>query len=206
MDRSNPESPHATSPIGQMSQLPPAMVSSTSDLGSAVSMSISNPSIPSVISEASSVDLVDTVRPVEPEEKADHMSSGDTVISKQLQELHDDGYTPDDDHDENAFDSDGSDAYDDSSDSDGGLVMTARRRSSAKATTATVDEELNNNTSSNGKEKRAMGLLMRSKKSSRSESSNTMKKVRTHDGEEEHKDHPQEESHEAPLEAQVQQE
>ena len=162
---------HSTSPTTQGSQLPPPMVSSTSDFGSAVSVSMSNPSIPSVISEASSVDSRDVLPPTsEPEEKTDLMSSDDTLNPRPQyrEETPDEGYTAD-----VALNSDEEEEYDDSSDSDGGLVM-SRRRSATKAPPDSA-----------AKDRREAALSLRSKKSSRSGSSNTMKKIRSQDGENE---------------------
>lgn len=166
LDLSNPTS-HDASPTGPIAQLPPAMVSSSSDFGSAVSMSVSNPSIPSVISEASSVDPGDGMPTKELDEKRNE-SSNDTLNGKPavLDEVFDDGYSPD--H-EQPLDSDGSE-YDDSTDSDGGLVMT-RRRSKVS------NSESSSHVQSNYKERRGTGFSTRSKKSSRSGSNNTMKKV-----------------------------
>jgi len=170
------ESSLGNSPTTQGSQLPPPMVSSTSDFGSAVSVSMSNPSIPSVISEASSVDPRDAfVQPTEHEEKTDLMSSDDTLNPRPLyrEEVPDEGYTADNpDVALNSDEEEGED--DDSSDSDGGLVM-SRRRSATKAPTDSA-----------AKDRREAALSPRSKKSSRSGSSNTMKKVRSQDGENDH--------------------
>jgi [calcium/calmodulin-dependent protein kinase] kinase len=152
------------------------MVSSTSDFGSAVSVSMSNPSIPSVISEASSVDPRDAfVQPTEHEEKTDLMSSDDTINPRPQyrEEIPDEGYTADDP--DVALNSDEEEGeYDDSSDSDGGLVM-SRRRSATKAPPDSA-----------ARDRREAALSLRSKKSSRSGSSNTMKKVRSQDGENDH--------------------
>ena len=171
LDISNPGSSHETSPTAHSNQLPPPLVSSTSDFGSTVSISMSNPSIPSVISEASSVDPLDTIPAREPEQKTDLMSSDDTLNPKPLyrEEVHDDGYTADDQ--DSAVNSGDEDEYDSSSDSDGGLVM-SRRKSAAKPTGSVVADS---------KEQRNTALPARSRKSSRSGSSNTMKKVRTRD-------------------------
>ena len=172
-DISSPDSQQfGTSPTGQDVSLPPPELSSMSDLGSTstVSASMSNPSIPSVISRASSVDPTDAIPPTIPE-KTDLMSSDDTLNPKTTRfedEVTDDGYIGDD----NVLNSDEDDeAYDDSSDSDGGLVM-SRRKSATKAFGEAA------------KERRGTGLSVRSKKSSRSGSSNTMKKIRTRDSEE----------------------
>ena len=170
-DTSAAGSSHETSPTTQSSQLPPPMVSSTSDFGSAVSVSMSNPSIPSVISEASSVDPKDVLLPHS--EKTDLMSSDDTIGERPLyrDEVTDDGYTAD--NNEEALNSDNDEYYDDSSDSDGGLVMSRRK----SATRAPADST---------KERRAAALTIQSKKSSRSGSSNTMKKVRSQQSDDEH--------------------
>ncbi|KAK5127631.1 hypothetical protein LTR85_006972 [Meristemomyces frigidus] len=179
---SNPVS-QETSPTSHSAHLPPAMVSSSSDFGSAVSMSISNPSIPSAISEASSVDLADG-SPIEELEEKHDVSSDDTLNPQAMmeeEEHRDEGYSPDADQ---ALDSENDDdEYDSSSDSDGGLVM-SRRKSKTPSNPArgnlgaTLDQ-------ANGKERRGTGLSARSKKSSRSGSNNTMKKVRTRDSEDE---------------------
>lgn len=165
-DLSNPSS-HEASPTGPIAQLPPAMVSSSSDFGSAVSMSVSNPSIPSVISEASSIDAADGMPMEELDEKRNE-SSNDTLNENPtaMEEVFDDGYSPD--H-ERPVGSDESE-YDESSDSDGGLVMT-RRRSKVS------NPDSSSRVQSNYKERRGTGLSTRSKKSSRSGSNNTMKKV-----------------------------
>ena len=175
LDISSPTSPHETSPTGQGAQLPPPLVSSTSDFGSTVSVSISNPSIPSVISEASSVDPRDTMPQAHPETKTDLMSSDETIDQgpRYRDEVPDEGYTPD--NPDNAITSDDDGSYDSSSDSDGGLVM-HRRKSAAKQTSPNDNEG-----SSQPKRLPGTGLSANSKKSSRSGSSNTMKKVRTHD-------------------------
>lgn len=174
LDISNPASSHETSPTAHSSQLPPPLVSSTSDFGSAVSISMSNPSIPSVISEASSVDPMDRMPPRASEEKNDLMSSDDTINPKPKyqEEPSDEGYAADDP--DVVLDSDNEGDYDSSSDSDGGLVM--RRKSAGKAPSVI---------SGDGKEQVASSLSARAKKSSRSGSSNTMKKIRTRDSEDE---------------------
>ncbi|KAK0270135.1 hypothetical protein LTR35_014383 [Friedmanniomyces endolithicus] len=205
---SNPVSPHETSPTSHhLTQLPPAMVSSSSDFGSAVSMSMSNPSIPSVISEASSVDPADR-EPLEDEDLAEkrNVSSDDTLNpdpdpgleevmpmhegflagreERQQQRLHHAYETEDDDDDD--------DMYDSSSDSDGGLVMTRRRSKTAAAPpslstsgdllAAALERPANPGVGVGGKERR---MSARSKKSSRSGSTHTVKKVRTRDSGEE---------------------
>ena len=174
VDTSRPAS-HETSPTGHCAQLPSALVSSTSDFGSAVSMSISNPSIPSVISEASSVDPIESMTTEEHEHKRN--VSSDETLSPQARlydEQIDEGYAPDA---EQALDSEPDDEYDSSSDSDGGLVM-SRRKSKTPSLGATLG-------ALGSKERRGTGLSIRSKKSSRSGSNNTMKKVRTRDSEDE---------------------
>ncbi|KAK3706727.1 hypothetical protein LTR37_012571 [Vermiconidia calcicola] len=171
MDISNYVSPTETSPTSHGSQLPPP-VSSSSDFGStsAVSMSFSNPSIPSVISEASSVDPMDAV-PSQAQEKLDIMSSDDTINPEvpERVETPDEGYAADDPDD--AVNSSDDDEYDDSSDSDGGLVM-SRRKSVAKPPGEAAPS---------AKQRRGTGMSARSRKTSRSGSNNTAKKVRTRD-------------------------
>ena len=174
LDISNPDSSLETSPTAHDGR--PPLVSSTSDFGSAASMSISNPSIPSVISEASSVDATD--QPLSrPESEKDLMSSGDTIHDRPLpsqqqqqqqqyrDEPLDEGYTADPG---SAVNSD-EDDYDSSSDSDGGLVM-SRRKSVPKSSPPAAS-------SSPEKSRRGTGVSARSRKSSRSGSSNTMKKI-----------------------------
>ena len=171
LDIWNPGSSHETSPTGQSHQLPTPLVSSTSDFGSTVSVSMSNPSIPSVISEASSVDPRDVAATQqEQEHKTDLMSSDETINPEQ--EAHDEGYVADDP--DNALNSDDEEEYDSSSDSDGGLVM-SRRKSAAKGPSLVVAVE------SSKEGQRRTSLTARSRKSSRSGSSNTMKKVRSRD-------------------------
>ncbi|KAM3420821.1 hypothetical protein BST61_g4065 [Cercospora zeina] len=157
---STPATPdETTSPHGAASQLPAALVSSSSDLGSAMSMSISNPSMPSAASEVSSVG--------DPNGDTDRKESSDDTLSQEQQYNHhddrcDEGYTPDE---EATATSDGEDEFASDSDSDGGIVM-SRRKPPAKALPMK-------------KERRGTGHSSRSKKSSRSGSNNTMKKVRT---------------------------
>lgn len=182
-DTSNPETPlDGISPMNQ--QLPPALMSSSSDLGSAVSMSISNPSIPSVVSEASSVDphegryLHDDKREVSSDdtlnpEEAQQTSPHATTRGLEDEELPDEGYSPDQEATSYGGLHDSSEDSEDSSDSDGGLVM-SRRKSAGKGTGAQGLPV---------PERRGTGLSMRSKKSSRSGSNNTMRKVRTRESE-----------------------
>lgn len=179
LDISNASSSIETSPTSHAAILPPAGASSSSDFGSAVSMSMSNPSIPSVISEASSVSMhpMDG-EPLDDSEK-EQVSSDDTLNpSLEVNEESDEGYSPD-----HAVDSE--DDYDSSSDSDGGLVM-SRRKSAAKGSGVTGNLTVASEAQmAHRKERRGTGLSTRSKKSSRSGSNNTMKKVRTRDSEDE---------------------
>lgn len=193
-DISQPMSSQETSPTGHASQLPPSLVSSSSDFGSAVSMSVSNPSIPSVISEASSVDPVENAPAEELEAKdSDSTLNGFAKPTFRTELVEDEeGYSPD--HDETALDSDNDDDYDDesSSDSDGGLVMRRRRsgggkqlhhsNSSSSPRTGSLAAALE---AAHSKQRRGTGLSRGSKRSSRSGSNNTMKKVRTRDSEDE---------------------
>jgi hypothetical protein len=107
---------------------------------------------------------------IEPVEEVRYLMSSDDTLNPKArfqEEVYDEGYTADD----NVLDSDGD--YDSSSDSDGGLVM-SRRKSATKAPRVSTSSRT---------ERRGTGLSVRSKKSSRSGSSNTMKKVRTRDSE-----------------------
>jgi serine/threonine protein kinase len=194
-DASQPASSQETSPTGHGGQLPSSLLSSSSDLGSAVSMSVSNPSIPSVISEASSIEAVDSA-PAEELEAKDSDSTLNGFVKPTLStELVEDeeGYSPD--RDETALHSDNEDDYDDesSSDSDGGLVMRRRRsggntkqlqhsNSSSSPRTGSLAAALE---AAHAKQRRGTGLSRGSKRSSRSGSNNTMKKVRTRDSEDE---------------------
>jgi serine/threonine protein kinase len=191
---SQPTSSHETSPTGHASQLPPSLVSSSSDFGSAVSMSVSNPSIPSAISEASSIDPLETAPAEELETKdSDSTLNGFTKPTFRTELVEDEeGYSPD--HDEMALDSDNEDDYESesSSDSDGGLVMRRRRsgggkqlhhsNSSSSPRTGSLAAALE---AAHSKQRRGTGLSRGSKRSSRSGSNNTMKKVRTRDSEDE---------------------
>ncbi|KAK5110769.1 hypothetical protein LTR62_005646 [Meristemomyces frigidus] len=195
IEASEPLSPHhRTNPRDRIAQLPPAMVSSSSDFGSAVSMSISNPSIPSAISEASSFDPADGL-PMNhhhlPEKRTDSSSDGtlNPAPTEPPDEAVDDGYTPET---EQALSSDNEDDYDSSSDSDGGLVM-RRRKSKSSATAAnaglgssgTTGPAMPDPSPARSHRRTATALSPPSKKSSRSGSNATMKKVRTRDSEEE---------------------
>ncbi|QIW96980.1 hypothetical protein AMS68_002498 [Peltaster fructicola] len=165
-------SSYETSPTTPGVQVLPSLVSSSSDFGSAVSMSISNPSIPSVISEASSVDRTDGA-PLEEVENKHIVSSYDTITNHPSIQYDpvDEGYNPDE---EMALDSDQS--SDSDTDSDGGLVM-SRRKSATKTGSSSLSAALE----SHHKQRRGTNFSRSSKKSSRSGSNNTMKKVRTRD-------------------------
>lgn len=111
-------------------------------------------------------------------------SSDDTINTPAAphQYLHDDninGYSPDQEE-EAAVNSDCDEEFDSSSDSDGGLVM-SRRKSAAKQGGHGVSAPLG----VQKKERRGTGVSTRSKKSSRSGSNNTMKKVRTRESSDE---------------------
>ncbi|GAB7364879.1 hypothetical protein MBLNU230_g5670t1 [Neophaeotheca triangularis] len=191
IDSGNSAHSQGASPTGQVGQLPPSMVSSSSDFGSAVSMSISNPSIPSVISEASSVDSADGLTMAQSLAGKDGKFSSDDTLenepnrsntalhkvgeeSQTYDELHSPDLVQQSQHQQLVESSDDND-YDSSSDSDGGLVMT-RRRSAPKQAAAVEAQGLPiREKSSAGPES------IRGKKASRSGSSNTMKKVRTRD-------------------------
>jgi hypothetical protein len=157
-------------------------------------MSVSNPSIPSAISEASSIDPLETAPAEELETKdSDSTLNGFTKPTFRTELVEDEeGYSPD--HDEMALDSDNEDDYESesSSDSDGGLVMRRRRsgggkqlhhsNSSSSPRTGSLAAALE---AAHSKQRRGTGLSRGSKRSSRSGSNNTMKKVRTRDSEDE---------------------
>lgn len=196
---SQPISSQETSPTGHTSQLPPSLVSSSSDFGSAVSMSVSNPSIPSVISEASSIEPLEKIPTEDLEAKSsDATLNGFTKPTFRTEFVEDEeGYSPD--HDETVLDSDNDSADDDdddyesSSDSDGGLVMRRRRSGGGSKSLhhSNSSSSPRNNSlaaaleAAHHKQRRGTGLSRGSKRSSRSGSNNTMKKVRTRDSEEE---------------------
>ena len=180
------EIPADVSPGHPTAHLPTTMASSSSDLGSAVSVSASHPSMPSVISEASSVDPADRFPssdkfdPSSDETVDPHDRSALAAVISNHTACVAHGSEPDDDYDDDDDDDD-----DDSSDSDGGLVM-SRRKSNARtlgtaaapaaaATTATAGAAHNSSSSSSSR------VVYSTRKSSRSGSNNTMKKVRTHD-------------------------
>jgi len=139
-------------------------------------MSISNPSIPSVISEASSYDPNEGPYVLHDDKR--EASSDDTlnpdpeVRTFEEEDQVDEGYSPDQ---EAVLESGQDDDFDSSSDSDGGLQM-MRRKPNARAAGHGL-----NLAAATPKERRSTGVSMRSRKSSRSGSSNTMKKVRTRD-------------------------
>jgi len=187
-DISQPASSLETSPTSHGNQLPPSLVSSSSDFGSAISMSISNPSIPSVISKASSVDPIESGAPdgigaKRLTDSDDTINSKQPVFTAQLVE-DEEGYSPD--HEENALDSD-NDEYESSSDSDGGLVM-QRRKSATKPLLSLSPRNGGLSAALEAaqlKQRRGTGVSRSSRKSSRSGSNNTMKKVWTRDSEDE---------------------
>nr|OQO28679.1 hypothetical protein B0A51_05719 [Rachicladosporium sp. CCFEE 5018]OQO31927.1 hypothetical protein B0A51_01122 [Rachicladosporium sp. CCFEE 5018] len=186
MQLSQSTSPTEMSPTGPGTHMLPSLVSSSSDFGSAVSMSISNPSIPSVISEASSFDPREGM-PLDVSD-AKHTSDSDTTLGQNVTFSHDlDSANDADAEPEVAVSSDNDDSdYESSSDSDGGLVM--RRRKSAVKTSFSSSPRnpgISSMLEAQHKARRGTGASRASKKSSRSGSSNTMKKVRTRDSEEE---------------------
>ena len=99
------------------------------------------------------------------------------------------GYSPDhegelalDDGDEEVLDDD--DEYYSSSDSDGGLVMSRRRSAGNKPMYSSSPRGIGSlDAAPRSKQRRGTGLSKGSKRSSRSGSNNTMKKVRTRDSE-----------------------
>jgi [calcium/calmodulin-dependent protein kinase] kinase len=166
-DMSSLDTPEeSTSPTNQNGQLPSALLSSSSDLGSAVSISISNPSMHSVNS-TSSVDVHGDHYAAEKRDTFDDTTDTSYHVDGPDQYTH--GYFLD--HDA-ALNSDCDDTYDSSSDSDGGLVM-SRRKSATKQAPLPP------------KQRRGTSLSTHSKKSSRSGSNNTMKKVRTRESSDE---------------------
>lgn len=165
-------SSHEASPTGTR----PFMTPSSSDdrFHGGSPMTRSNPSIPSVTT-------VDSELPLKNGSCRD--GDGELLSPKDASQLgpqysfEDDGYAIDSDGDDDIDDDDDDDEYEDSSDEDGGLQM-MRRRSIPQSTSHGLGTSMRNRT------RRETGLSAFSKKSSRSGSNNTMKKVRTREDDE----------------------
>jgi serine/threonine protein kinase len=161
-----------TSPTISTSRIQPFITPSSSDdrFPPNTPMSNSNPSIPSLTT-------VDSEAPQEKtaDEQGALLAPSETCFTPCASLTEDDGYTGD-----NAIESEESD-YDDSSDEDGGLQMMSRR-SALIAPPAGGRSSLGVSPSHFARHpRRSTGSSAFSKKSSRSGSNNTMKKVRTHD-------------------------
>jgi [calcium/calmodulin-dependent protein kinase] kinase len=133
------------------------------------------------MSEASSVDKHSNAVSSYSEDKQSHETSSDDTLNPpgnrfEQYDASDEGYSPDQ---EAAYSSEVEDDYD-SSDSDGGLVM--RRKS---ATKSPMVSSVAKDAGERSKERRGTGLSVRSKKSERSGSNNTMRRVRTRESAEE---------------------
>jgi len=184
----SPGTPAELSGAAAITQPSTGMTSSSSDLGSGVSITMSNPSIPSAISQASSLDPTDHYLPVRPSKRAP--SSGETEHPDHVDDLsaYDDegsyngSFTGQDirlpESDPDIDDADFGDHYtgsDDESDtdSDNGLLMFRRKSSAHAAATAAANAIANRS---------ARSTAFNTRKSSTSGASdNTLEKIRSRD-------------------------
>ncbi|KAG9926766.1 kinase-like protein, partial [Aureobasidium melanogenum] len=163
---------HPTSPTSHVSGTQPLMTPSSSEdrFPPNTPMSCSNPSIPSLTT-------IDSEIPQEKasDEQGEPLGSNEAPFTPCAPVLEDDGYSGD-----NVIES-GESEYEDSSDDDGGLQMVRRR--SAPLTSSGGRGLGVSSTSSymSHHPRRGTGSSAFSKKSSRSGSNNTMKKIRSHD-------------------------
>ncbi|KAI4724162.1 kinase-like protein [Aureobasidium sp. EXF-10728] len=157
-----------TSPTSHVSGAQPLMTPSSSEdrFPPNTPMSCSNPSIPSLTT-------IDSEAPQEKAEQGEPLGPDETSFAP-CPVLEDDGYSGD-----NAIESDESD-YEDSSDDDGGLQM-VRRRSAPLTPSGGRGLGVSSTSSYPHNARRGTGSSAFSKKSSRSGSNNTMKKIRSHD-------------------------
>lgn len=162
---------HPTSPTSYVSNTQPLMTPSSSEdrFPPNTPMSCSNPSIPSLTT-------IDSEVPQEkaPDEQGEPLGSNEESFTPCAPVLEDDGYSGD-----NAIESDESE-YEDSSDDDGGLQM-VRRRSAPLTPSGGRGLGVSSTSYSSRHPRRGTGSSAFSKKSSRSGSNNTMKKIRSHD-------------------------
>ncbi|CAD0108982.1 unnamed protein product [Aureobasidium uvarum] len=160
-----------TSPTSYVSGLQPLMTPSSSEdrFPPNTPMSCSNPSIPSLTT-------IDSEAPQEKaaDEQGEPLGPNEAPFTPCVPVLEDDGYTGD-----NAIESDESD-YEDSSDDDGGLQM-VRRRSAPLTPSGGRGLGVSSTSYFPHNPRRGTGSSAFSKKSSRSGSNNTMKKIRSHD-------------------------
>jgi [calcium/calmodulin-dependent protein kinase] kinase len=184
----SPGTPAELSGPAAITQPSTGMTSSSSDLGSGVSIAMSNPSIPSAISQASSFDPADHYLPLRPSKRAP--SSDETEHPDHVDELsiYDDegsyngSFTGQDirlpESDPDINDDDLGDTYngsDDESDtdSDNGLLMFRRKSSAHAAATAAANAIANRS---------ARSTAFNTRKSSTSGASdNTLEKIRSRD-------------------------
>lgn len=160
----------ATSPTSHASGAVPLMTPSSSEdrFPPNTPMSCSNPSIPSFTT-------VDSEVPQEKaaDEQGEPLDAAESLFTPCVPVLEEDGYSGD-----NAIESDDDD-YEDSSDDDGGLQMVRRR---SAPFTPSGGKGLGVSSSYFSRHpRRGTGSSAFSKKSSRSGSNNTMKKIRSHD-------------------------
>jgi serine/threonine protein kinase len=163
---------HTTSPTSHASGMQPLMTPSSSEdrFPPNTPMSNSNPSIPSLT----------TIDSDAPQEKADEqgepLSSHEAAFTPGVPVLEEDIYSGD-----NVFESDDDDDdYEDSSDDDGGLQM-IRRRSAPHTPSGGRGLGVSSTSYFADHPRRGTGSSAFSKKSSRSGSNNTMKKIHSHD-------------------------
>ncbi|KAI5246704.1 kinase-like protein [Aureobasidium subglaciale] len=161
----------ATSPTSRASGVQPLMTPSSSEdrFPPNTPMSCSNPSIPSFTT-------IDSEAPQEKaaDDRGELLDPLETPFTPCVPVLEDDGYSGD-----NAIESD-EDDYEDSSDDDGGLQM-VRRRSAPFTPSGGRGLGVSSTSYFPRHSRRGTGSSALSKKSSRSGSNNTMKKIRSHD-------------------------
>jgi len=162
---------HPTSPTSHAPGMQPLMTPSSSEdrFPPNTPMSNSNPSIPSLTT-------IDSEAPQEKigEEQGEPLAPNEASFTPCVPVLEEDGYSGD-----NVFESDDDD-YEDSSDDDGGLQM-IRRRSAPHTPSGGRGLGVSSTSYFPQHPRRGTGSSAFSKKSSRSGSNNTMKKIHSHD-------------------------
>ena len=161
-----------TSPKSHAPGMQPLMTPSSSEdrFPPNTPMSNSNPSIPSLTT-------IDSEAPQEKmaEEQGEPLASNEASFTPCVPVLEEDGYSGD-----NVFESNDDDDYEDSSDDDGGLQM-IRRRSAPHTPSGGRGLGVSSTSYFPHHPRRGTGSSAFSKKSSRSGSNNTMKKIHSHD-------------------------
>ncbi|KAI4739833.1 kinase-like protein [Aureobasidium sp. EXF-12298] len=164
---------HPTSPTSHVSRMQPLITPSSSEdrFPPNTPMSNSNPSIPSLTT-------IDSEAPQEKmdDEQGEPLASNEATFTPCVPVLEEDIYSGD-----NVFESDDDDDdYEDSSDDDGGLQM-IRRRSAPHTPSGGRGLGVSSTSYFPHGSRRGTGSSAFSKKSSRSGSNNTMKKIHSHD-------------------------